>query len=122
MTLFVAITFCGPLFDFNKEHTYTFLLNCSEGTIYRKYYQLNVCILTALLLEFYFIARRFLFVFASDFVSALVSILIIMCEKRFTTDKERLKLARTMEINALTEEIQSRTRSTEKKRKKSQNE
>lgn len=52
------------------------------------------------------LARRYLFVFASNFISAFVSIIIIMCEKRFSTDRERLALARKMDINNLTDEIQ----------------
>ena len=58
-----------------------------------------------------FSARRFLFIFASDFVSASISILIIMCEKRFTTDKERLKLARKMDINNLTHDVVEKRKS-----------
>ena len=51
-----------------------------------------------------FLARRFLFVFASDFISALVAIIIIMLEKSFSSDKDRLRMARRLDIENLADE------------------
>ena len=66
------------------------------------------------------LARRFLFVFGANFISALVSIIIIMCEKSYSSDKEMLGLARKMDINNLTDEIMRRNTNDRKTKKKKQ--
>ena len=41
-----------------------------------------------------FLAWRFLFVWAFDFITAIFGLWLIMSEKQFTNDKDRLKIAR----------------------------
>ena len=45
---------------------------------------------------------RFLFIWFFDFISAMFGVVAIMYEDLFTTDKERLKLSRQMDIENLT--------------------
>lgn len=80
--LFTLMIFVSPFVDNNG--TNEFLLTCEGKFIY---------------------PLRFLYVWLSDFVSALVSIGAIMYEKRFVSDKGRLRLARKMDIGNLTDDI-----------------
>ena len=80
--LFSLMVFISPIFD--NDGTYLFWLTCDNKYVY---------------------PWRFLYVWFSDFVSAFASILLIMYEKRFVTDKGRLRLARKMDIDNLTKEI-----------------
>ena len=69
--------FCGPLLDEGRTSKYQFWLHCDSGLTY---------------------PFRFLFIWASDFICAFFSIVVIMYEKRFVTDKARLRIARKMDI------------------------
>ena len=80
--VFSLMVFVSPIFD--NDGTYSFHLTCSNKYVY---------------------PWRFLYVWFSDFISAFASILLIMYEKRFVTDKGRLRLARKMDIDNLTKEI-----------------
>ena len=80
--MFSLMIFICPLFD--NDGTYSFWLTCTNKYVY---------------------PWRFLYVWFSDFIAAFISIGMIMYEKRFVTDKGRLRLARKMDINNLTKEI-----------------
>ena len=45
---------------------------------------------------------RFLLIWLSDFTCALIAIIMIACEKAFSNDSERLKMARKMDIENVT--------------------
>ena len=80
--VFSLMVFVCPLFD--NDGSYSFRLTCTSRYVY---------------------PWRFLYVWFSDFVSAFASIVLIMYEKRFVTDKGRLRLARKMDIDNLTKKI-----------------
>ena len=48
---------------------------------------------------------RFLAIWVSDFTCALISLAVIACEKAFSNDAERLKMARKMDIENATESM-----------------
>ena len=76
--LFTFMIFLYPFMDFDGTFgDYDFLLRCSGELIY---------------------PSRFLYIWLSDFICAFLSIMVIMYEKRFVSDKGRLRLARKMDI------------------------
>lgn len=83
--LFTFMIFLYPFFDFEGETgTYNFMLKCTHDLVY---------------------PTRFLYIWMSDFICAFLSIFVIMYEKRFVSDKGRLRLARKMDIENLTNDI-----------------
>ena len=80
--MFTLMVFVSPFFD--NDGSYSLFLNCNNKYVY---------------------PWRFLYVWFTDCIAAFASILLIMYEKRFVTDKGRLRLARKMDIDNLTKEI-----------------
>ena len=80
--LFTIMVFLSPFFD--NDGTYYFFLTCNNKWVY---------------------PFRFLYIWFSDLLAAFVCIFCILYEKRFVTDKGRLRLARKMDIDNLTNGI-----------------
>lgn len=77
MTLFTLAIFLGPFLDYRSLSGFELVLSCDGKSPY---------------------PFRFLAIWLFDFVSAFWSIMVIMYEKRFVTDKAMLRLARRMDI------------------------
>ena len=90
--MFVANIFIAPLWEaaFKREEfetsikNYEFFLKCDDNWVY---------------------PTRFLYIWVSDFFCALISIITVLCEKSSTSDQERLKIARKLDINNMTDNL-----------------
>ena len=92
MVLFIAMIPIAPLWEGvlhngtlrESFEGYEFQLTCNREWVY---------------------PPRFLAIWVSDFTCALISIAMIACEKAFSNDAERLKMARRMDIENVTESM-----------------
>ena len=98
ITFFVANIFVAPIWEAalkrNEKITHTFenypfFLKCDDDWIY---------------------PTRFLYIWVSDFFCALISIITVLCEKSSTSDQERLKIARKLDINNMTDNLVKKTK------------
>ena len=93
--LFVSVIFLAPLFDMywtRELNFYKLILSCNKGIF----------------------SKRFLYLFLFDVISAGFSIFRIMTSPKFTTDKERLLLAQSLDLDNLLKA----THKSEKEKKK----
>ena len=97
ITMFVANIFVAPLWEGAMKRvefttsieTYEFFLKCDDDWVY---------------------PTRFLYIWVSDFFCALISIITVLCEKSSTSDQERLKIARKLDINNMTDNLVKKTK------------